>query len=263
MSAAMVTEDKMLVQAPILAEIDGVAHGFFTRLGGVSEGIYASLNCGLGSRDAPDCVAENRARAARILGADKLIGVYQKHSNTAAVANKPWADSKAPEADAIVTSKPGLAICVLTADCAPLLLCDPEARVIGAAHAGWRGALSGIVEATVEAMTSLGAEPGRIVAAIGPAISQGAYEVGHDFRNQFLAEDTVSEAFFVMDEGSEEPHFDLPGYVAERLARSGVAETHDLGLCTYYDETRLFSYRRSQHHGEGDYGRQISAIVLA
>lgn len=259
----MVTEDKMLVQAPILAEIDGVAHGFFTRLGGVSEGIYASLNCGPGSRDAPDNVAENRARATRLLGADSLIGVYQKHSSTAVVAKKLWSDAKAPEADAIVTSKPGIAICVLTADCAPVLLCDPEARVVGAAHAGWRGALSGIVEATVEAMVGLGAKPGRIVAAIGPAISQGAYEVGHDYKDRFLAEDKNSECFFVIDEGSEEPHFDLPGYVAERLARSGVSETHDLGLCTYYDETRLFSYRRSQHHGEDDYGRQISAIVLA
>ena len=259
----MVTKDKMLVQAPILAEIDGVAHGFFTKLGGVSEGIYASLNCGLGSRDQPDSVAENRARAMRLLGADALIGVYQRHSNTAVVANKPWAKAKAPEADAIVTSKPGLAIGVLTADCAPVLLCDPEARVIGAAHAGWRGALAGIMESTVEAMTGLGAEPRRIVAAIGPSISQGAYEVGHNYRDRFLADDTDNEAFFVIDEGSEEPHFDLPGYVAERLNQAGVAKTHDLGLCTYYDETRLFSYRRSQHHGEDDYGRQLSAIVLA
>lgn len=253
----------MLVQAQILAEIDGVAHGFFTRLGGVSEGIYASMNCGLGSRDAPDSVAENRARATRLLGADALIGVYQKHSNTAVVAKKTWADAEVPEADAIVTSKPGLAIGVLTADCAPVLLCDPGSRVIGAAHAGWRGALAGIVEATVEAMTGLGAAPERILAAIGPSISQGAYEVGHDFRDRFLAEDADSEAFFVIDEGSEGPHFNLSGYVAERLARSGVAKTDDLELCTYYDETRLFSYRRSQRHGEDDYGRQISAIVLA
>ena len=259
----MVTEDKMMVQAPSLAEIDGVAHGFFTRLGGVSEGIYASLNCGLGSRDAPENVAENRARATRLLSADKLIGVYQRHSNTAVVAKKPWTGDKMPEADAIVTAKPGLAIGIVTADCAPTLLCDPEARVIGAAHAGWRGALSGIIEATVEAMTGLGAEPGHIRAAIGPAISQGAYEVGVDYKEQFLAQDPQSEGFFVIDEGSGEPHFDLPGYVAERLARAGVEEILDLGLCTYYDETRLFSYRRSQHHSEEDYGRQISAIVIA
>ena len=259
----MVTEDKMFVQAPILAGMDGVAHGFFTRLGGTSEGIYGSLNCGFGSRDVPDSIAENRARAARLLGADTLIGVYQKHSGTAVVANKPWSHNKVPEADAIVTSAPGLAISVLTADCAPVLLCDPDARVVGAAHAGWRGALSGIVESTVEAMTGIGAQPNRIRAAIGPTISQGAYEVGHDYQAQVLGQDPESETFFAIDEGSGEPHFDLPGYVAERLSRAGVGETFDLGLCTYYDETRLFSYRRSQHHGEDDYGRQISAIVLA
>ncbi|HUT51101.1 MAG TPA: peptidoglycan editing factor PgeF, partial [Alphaproteobacteria bacterium] len=257
-------DDKMRVQAPSLAEIDGVAHGFFTRLGGVSAGIYASLNCGPGSRDDADNVTENRARVARLLGVEpgQFVTVFQKHSNTAMVTKKPWTRDKAPEADAVVTATPGLAIGILTADCAPLLLCDPQARVIGAAHAGWRGALSGIVEATVQAMIGLGAEPPRIRAAIGPAISQGAYEVGEDYKGQFLAQDPDSEAFFAIDEGSGEPHFDLPGYVAERLARAGVGETLDLGLCTYYDETRLFSYRRSQHHGEDDYGRQISAIVL-
>jgi purine-nucleoside/S-methyl-5'-thioadenosine phosphorylase / adenosine deaminase len=261
----MVTDDKMRVQAPNLAEIDGLAHGFFTRLGGISEGIYTSLNCGPGSRDDADNVTENRARVAGLLGvgADRLVTVFQKHSNMAAVAKTPWTRDKAPEADAVVTATPGLAIGILTADCAPVLLCDPEARVIGAAHAGWRGALAGIVEATVEAMRGLGAEPPRIRAAIGPAISQGAYEVGEDYKAQFLAQEPESEAFFATDEGSGEPHFDLPGYVAERLARAGVGETLDLGLCTYYDETRLFSYRRSQHHGEDDYGRQISAIVLA
>ena len=261
----MVTDDKMMVRAPSLAEIDGVAHGFFTRLGGISEGIYASLNCGPGSRDDANAVTENRARVARLLGVEpgNLVTVYQKHSNVAAVADKPWGKGKTPDADAVVTATPGVAIGILTADCAPVLLCDPQARVIGAAHAGWRGALSGIVDATVEAMAGLGADPARIRAAIGPAISQGAYEVGEDYKAQFLAEEPDSEAFFVIDEGSGEPHFDLPGYVAERLARAGVGETLDLGLCTYYDETRLFSYRRSKHHGEDDYGRQISAIVLA
>jgi purine-nucleoside/S-methyl-5'-thioadenosine phosphorylase / adenosine deaminase len=261
----MVTEDKMMFKAPSLAEIDGVAHGFFTRLGGVSEGIYASLNCGPGSNDDAANVTENRARIARALGAEpgKLVSVYQKHTNTAVVAKTPWTKDKIPEADAIVTSTPGLAVGILTADCAPVLFCDPEARVVGAAHAGWRGAKGGILEAAVEAMTGLGAKPERIRAAIGPAISQGAYEVGHDYKEQFLAAEPESEAFFIIDEGSGEPHFDLPGYVAERLARAGVGEVVDLGLCTYYDETRLFSYRRSQHHGEDDYGRQISAIVLA
>jgi len=261
----MVTEDKMMFKAPSLAAIDGVGHGFFTRLGGVSEGIYASLNCGPGSNDEAANVSENRARIERALDAEpgKLVSVYQKHTNTAVVAKKPWTKDKIPEADAIVTSTPGLAIGILTADCAPVLLCDPEVRVIGAAHAGWRGAKLGIAEATVEAMTGLGAQPERIRAAIGPAISQGAYEVGHDYREQFLADEPDSEAFFIIDEGSGEPHFDLPGYVAQRLARAGVGEVVDLGFCTYYDETRLFSYRRSQHHGEDDYGRQISAIVLA
>jgi hypothetical protein len=255
----------MKFSASSLAAIDGVQHGFFTRRGGVSSGIYASLNCGPGSRDDAANVTENRARVAELLGAEpgRLITIFQKHSADAVVADRPWQDGKTPEADAIVTAKPGLAIGILTADCAPVLLCDGTARVIGAAHAGWRGALSGIVEATVAAMTKLGAKPERITAVIGPAISQKAYEVGGDFVERFLAAEPDSTAFFITDEGSGEPHFDLPGYVGERLARAGVGAITDLGLCTYCEETRLFSYRRSQHHGEGDYGRQISAILLA
>jgi purine-nucleoside/S-methyl-5'-thioadenosine phosphorylase / adenosine deaminase len=261
----MVTPDKMKFSAPSLAAIGGVQHGFFTRRGGVSSGIYASLNCGPGSRDDAANVTENRARVAELLGTEpgRLITIFQKHSADAVVADKPWQDGKVPEADAMVTATPGLAIGILTADCAPVLLCDGEARVIGAAHAGWRGALSGIVEATVAAMTRLGAKPERIIAAIGPSISQKAYEVGADFVEQFQAGEPDSAAFFITDEGSGEPHFDLPGYVGERLARAGVGAITDLGLCTYCEETRLFSYRRSQHHGEGDYGRQISAILLA
>lgn len=261
----MVTQDKMRLCVASLADIDGIRHGFFTRQGGVSGGIYASLNCGPGSRDDPANVKENRARVAEILGVEpnNLLSLYQKHSAEAVIADKPWKDGKSPEADAMVTATPGLALGVLTADCTPVLLCDREARVIGAAHAGWRGALSGIVEATVAAMLKLGARPERICAAIGPAISQKAYEVGTDYKEGFLAEEPESEAFFITDESSGEPHFDLSGYVAERLARAGVGAIDDLGLCTYCDETRLFSYRRSQHHGEDDYGRQISAIVLA
>jgi YfiH family protein len=152
---------------------------------------------------------------------------------------------------------------VLTADCAPVLFCDGDARVIGAAHAGWKGALGGILEATVEAMRKLGAKPERITAAIGPAISQDAYEVGAEFVERFVAEEPGSAAFFITDQASGEPHFDLPAYVGERLARAGVGSIAELGLCTYCEESRLFSYRRSQHHGEDDYGRQISAIVLA
>jgi YfiH family protein len=261
----MVTPDKIKLSAPSLATIDGVRHGFFTRKGGVSSGIYASLNCGPGSRDDPANVAENRARVAELLGAEPagLLTLFQKHSADVVTADKPWSLDKLPEADAIVTKKPGLAIGVLTADCAPVLLCDGEARVIGAAHAGWKGALAGIVEATVKAMQKLGAKPERITAAIGPTISQDAYEVGAEFVERFMTNEPESQAFFITDEGSGEPHFDLPGYVGERLARAGVGSITDLALCTYCEETRLFSYRRSQHHGEEDYGRQISAILLA
>jgi YfiH family protein len=255
----------MMLSASSLAAIDGVSHGFFTRQGGVSGGIYESLNCGPGSRDEPAKVTENRARVAELLGAEpnRLLTLYQKHSAEAVIAEKPWKDGKAPEADAIVTAKPGLAIGILTADCAPVLFCDPEARVIGAAHAGWRGALAGVVEATVKAMSKLGARPERIAAVIGPTISQEAYEVGAEFMQQFVAGEPESTAFFITDEGTGEPHFDLPAYVADRLARAGVGSIADLSLCTYCEETRLFSYRRSQHHGEDDYGRQISAILLA
>jgi polyphenol oxidase len=258
----MVTPDKMKLSATGL-DAAGVRHGFFTRQGGVSTGLYASLNCGPGSRDAPENVAQNRARVAELLGVDtnRLLTLFQKHSADAIVADKPW--KAVPEADAIVTAKPGLAIGILTADCAPVLFCDAAAGVIGAAHAGWRGALSGIVETTVKAMEKLGAKPERMVAAIGPAISQKAYEVGAEFVEQFVATEPESASFFATDEDSGEPHFDLLGYVGERLQRAGVGAVADLGLCTYCEETRLFSYRRSQHHGEDDYGRQISAIVLA
>lgn len=260
----MVTPDKMKLCASSLSAIDGVRHGFFTRQGGVSNGLYASLNCGPGSRDAPANVVENRARVAEMLGAAPggLLTVFQKHSADAVIAEAPWTGDPPPEADAIVTKTPGLAIGVLTADCAPILFCDGTAKVIGAAHAGWKGALGGIIEATVEAMRTLGAKPDRIVAAIGPAISQDAYEVGAEFVERFIAEEPASAAFFVTDETSGEAHFDLPGYAGERLARAGVGLVTDLGHCTYCEETRLFSYRRSQHHGEQDYGRQISAILL-
>jgi YfiH family protein len=260
----MVTPDKTRFCSTALQSQDGVHHGFFTRQGGVSSGIYSSLNCGLGSKDDPANVAENRARVAETLGSepDRLLTLFQVHCAKVIVAKKPWALDGAPEADAIVTKVPGLAIGVLTADCAPVLFCDAEARVIGAAHAGWRGALSGIVESTVEAMVGLGAAPERIAATIGPAISQKAYEVGADYVERFLAEDKEAGQFFANDPDSGEPHFDLTGYVAERLAKAGVTAITDLGHCTYCDETRLFSYRRSQHHGEQDYGRQISAILL-
>jgi YfiH family protein len=260
----MVTPDRAMFCASTLESCDGIRHGFFTRQGGVSKGVYGSLNCGLGSRDDAENVRLNRSLVAETLGVppERLLTLYQIHSATAVIVDKPW-NGTVSEADALVTRTPGLAIGALTADCAPVLFCDPEARVIAAAHAGWRGALLGIVEATVASMERLGANPERVVAVIGPTISQRAYEVGADYVERFLAEEPASSPFFMTDDGSGEPHFDLAGYVAERLARAGVGTVSDLGLCTYCDETRLFSYRRSQHHGEQDYGRQISAIVLA
>lgn len=260
----MITDDKLRLQSANLAKIEGIDHGFFTRLGGVSEGIYESLNCGIGSRDVPDAVVQNRTRVSRLLGVApaKLATVYQKHSNVAVVADEAWDPAQRPEADAVVTAVPGTAVAIVTADCAPVLLCDPQARVVGAAHAGWRGAFTGIVEATLKAMEGLGADPKVVVAAIGPTISQGAYEVGEDYKARFIDAETESGVFFANDEGTGEPHFDLPAYVSDRLRRAGVERISDLGICTYYDETRLYSYRRSQHHRETDYGRQISAIVL-
>ena len=254
-----------MIRASILQSCDGIRHGYFTRQGGVSSGIYASLNCGPGSGDGGDNVQENRSRVAQALGVEprRLLTVRQMHSAKVVSGERPWGANGGPEADALVTAEPGLAIAVLTADCAPVLLCDPEAHVVGAAHAGWRGALSGVLEAVVAAMEELGARPERIVAAIGPAISKEAYEVGSEFRDRFVAEDPESQPFFAVDETSGEPHFDLPAYVADRLARAGIPSVTDLGHCTYCDETRFFSYRRAQHHGETDYGRQISAIVLA
>ena len=260
----MVTPDRAMFCASTLESCDGIRHGFFTRQGGVSKGVYGSLNCGLGSRDDAENVQQNRSLVAETLGVppERLLTLYQIHSATAVIVDKPW-NGTVSEADALVTRTPGLAIGALTADCAPVLFCDPEARVIAAAHAGWRGALLGIIEATVASMERLGAKPERVVAVIGPTISQRAYEVGTDYVERFLADEPASSPFFMTDDGSGEPHFDLAGYVAERLARADVGTVSDLGLCTYCDETRLFSYRRSQHHGEEDYGRQISAIVLA
>jgi YfiH family protein len=259
----MVTPDKAKLTADPLSEAAGIAHGFFTRQGGVSGGIYESLNCGLGSKDDSGNALKNWALVADALGVapERLITPFQIHSATAVLADKPWADNP-PEGDAVVTATPGLAIGVLTADCAPVLLADPHAKVIGAAHAGWRGAVSGIVEATVEAMRGLGATPGDIVAAIGPAISLSVYEVGQDFKDTVTKDDPDAASFFETDESTGEPHFDLSGYVAERCARAGIENVTEISLCTYCDEARFFSYRRSQHWGEDDYGRQISAIVL-
>lgn len=238
----------------------GIAHGFFGRDGGVSEGIYASLNCGPGSRDDPAAVAENRHRAALALAPDaELISLSQVHS--AVVHTVPMWEAR-PEGDALVTATPGLALGILTADCAPVLFADARARVIGAAHAGWKGAHGGVLEATLAAMEKLGAARGNIRAAIGPCISQESYEVGWDFRDRFLEHGLRMRKFFVPSDKEGHYRFDLEGYVEHRLTSAGVGLVARLGVCTYPPENGFFSYRRATHAGEPDYGRQISAIVL-
>jgi YfiH family protein len=252
-----------MVKAETLA-LPGIRHAFFTRQGGVSSGCYESLNGGTGSRDSPAKVAENRARMATALGipAERLLTVYQTHSAHVVAAETPWPAAARPRADALVTRVPGLAIGVTTADCGPVLLADPEARVIGAAHAGWRGALTGVLEATVAAMERLGAAPTNMRAALGPLIRQGNYEVGPDLIDRFAAEDPTSKPFFAAGSRQGHSQFDLAGYIAARLKRAGVGQIEDLGRCTYADAKLFFSYRRATHRAESDYGRHISAIVL-
>jgi YfiH family protein len=252
----------VIVTAPTLA-LAGVKHAFFTRHGGVSDGLYATLNGGLGSHDNTASITENRARMAQALGVEPhaLLTSYQTHSADVAIVNVPWSGNARPRADAIVTQAPGLAVGVTTADCGPILLADPVARVIGAAHAGWRGALTGIVEATVAAMKGLGARPERIVAVLGPMIRQHNYEVGPDLIARFAAEDAASERFFAAARDSH-ALFDLAGYIRGRLSRAGVRQVEDLALCTYGDAAQFFSFRRSTHKGESDYGRHVSAIAL-
>ncbi|MEL7028802.1 MAG: peptidoglycan editing factor PgeF [Pseudomonadota bacterium] len=248
--------------ASALQDARPARHGFFGREGGVSSGLYASLNVGYGSNDERASVDENRARCAAVLGAPRhnLITVYQIHSARAVAADAPWSDP--PEADAIVTKTPGLAIGVLAADCTPVLMADPKAGVIGAAHAGWKGALSGVLEATIEAMIGLGAQPGAISAAIGPCIRQDSYEVGVDFMDRFVSDDPGSAAYFADGRTPDKRQFDLPGYVGARLTAAGLAVVEDVGACTYRNESRYFSYRRATHRRETDYGRNLSAIVL-
>ncbi len=254
----------MIVLGDTLRDLPGLVHGFSTREGGVSAGIYASLNCGVGSKDNQEHVAENRTRFAGQLGTtpENLVSLYQVHSPDVVVVEEPWARTDAPKADALVTSRAGLALGVLSADCVPVLFADHESKIVGAAHAGWRGALSGVLEATIDAMVHLGAERGRISTCIGPAISQQVYEVGNEFRENFLEEDSKSSGFFHQKNGQERPHFDLKGYVATRLKTAGAGNVDDLKLCTYRDTKRFFSYRRSCHRNEADYGRQISAIMI-
>jgi polyphenol oxidase len=253
----------MTIASPLLSAIPGLRHAFFSRDGGVSEGIYASLNGGLGSRDDAAHVAENRRRMAARLGVPppRLLTAFQIHSPDVAVATGPWDGASRPRADAIVTRTEQLAIGVTAADCGPVLLVDPSARVIGAAHAGWKGALSGVLENTVEAMEQLGAERSGIVAAIGPLIRQQSYEVGSEFVNRFTQADEAYGQFFIAASRENHEMFDLAGFIRMRLENAGVLMIDDTGIDTYADE-RFFSYRRSVHRGEGDYGRHVHAIVL-
>jgi YfiH family protein len=252
------------LQASSLSAIAGIRHAFFTREGGVSDGIYASLNAGVGSQDAPEKVTENRTRMAHAVGvaADSLLTCYQIHSPEVVIAETSWPADARPRADAIVTTVPGLAIAVSTADCGPVLFAEPYARVIGAAHAGWRGAFTGVLEATLAAMERCGAERSRVVAALGPMIRQPSYEVGPEFVTRLAAADHANARFFKNAGRPRHALFDLAGYIAARLAVAGITQIEDLGHCTYEDSRRFFSYRRSVHRGEGDYGRHVNAIAL-
>lgn len=249
------------LEAANLSALPGIAHGFFGRTGGVSQGIYTSLNCGPGSSDDPAAVIENRKRVRETMGAATLNTLYQVHSPTAVTVTGAW-DGVPPQADAMATAVPGIVLGILTADCAPVLFADAQARVIGAAHAGWKGAVGGVVEATVAAMEALGAKRARIAAAVGPCISQANYEVGPEFIARFAAEDSANARFFVPSGRVEHHRFDLEGYVADRLRAASVDRIETLRACTYARDADFFSFRRTTHRGEKDYGREISAIAL-
>jgi hypothetical protein len=240
-----------------------IAHGFFGRQGGVSEGFYASLNCGPGSGDDRAKVIENRCRVTETFGLGaRLLTLYQIHSPKAVTVTAPWEIGESPQADAMVTNLPDLALGMLTADCAPVLLADVEAGVIGAAHAGWKGALDGVVESTVAAMEQLGAARGRIAAAIGPCISQANYEVDGEFRANFTRADSANARFFVPNDRAGYFRFDLEAYVALRLDDAGITEVEALSACTYARLGDFYSFRRATHAGEKDYGREVSAVML-
>jgi polyphenol oxidase len=253
----------MFIEAPELAAYPNIRHAFFTRQGGVSEGLYGSLNGGIGSSDDPARVAENRRRMAQHLGvaSEALVSVHQVHSPDAVIAEGPWPGER-PRADGMATTKLNLALGITTADCGPVLFADPHAGVVGAAHAGWKGALTGVLESTLDAMERLGARRAKTVAVLGPMISQDAYEVGPDFMARFVEADPANERFFRPSERADHRMFDLPSYIGARLEAAGIGEFASLGLCTYADEARFYSYRRTTHRGEPDYGRLISAITL-
>ena len=255
MSAEFITDPSL--------DLPGIRHGFFTRKGGVSTGIYESLNCGIGSKDDRAAVLENRARLMAALGlpADQLVTLYQVHSPTVVTVTAPF-EGTPPDADGMVTTTHGLALGALSADCAPLLFADPDAGVVGAAHAGWRGALAGVGDETVMAMERLGARRSAIRAVVGPCISLDSYEVRADFAGIFMDADPANGRFFRSSPKPGHAHFDLPGYLVERLSAFGVGSVNATGHCTYKDAGLFFSYRRTTHRGEPDYGRQVSAICL-
>jgi YfiH family protein len=252
----------MMFGSPLLAAVPGLRHAFFSREGGVSGGIYQGLNGGLGSSDDPAKVAENRRRMAEAIGVapEHLVGVHQIHSPDAVVATGPWQGDR-PRADALVTRTEGIAIGVTAADCGPILFADPAARVIGAAHAGWKGALTGVLESTIGAMEKLGADRTRVVAAIGPLIRQHSYEVGSEFVERFMDADAENGVFFVRSVRAGHAMFDLAGFIRRRLENAGILMIDDIGVDTYSDE-RFYSYRRSVHRKEPDYGRHVHAIAL-
>lgn len=254
------------ILAASLCDLPGIRHGFFTREGGVSEGLYRGLNCGSGSKDEAACVAENRARVALHLGAPapEVLTPYQIHSADAVIVDGPFpAHAPPPRGDALVTRARGLAIGILTADCGPVLLADASAGVVAAAHAGWRGAAGGILEATVAAMEYLGARRDGIHAVLGPCITQPNYEVGDEFEAGFITRDPAFARYFVRPAAGARPHFDLPAFVLDQLAGLGLASVENCVSCTYTHSNRYFSFRRATHLGEADYGRQISAILVA
>ncbi|QWG17565.1 peptidoglycan editing factor PgeF [Bradyrhizobium sediminis] len=253
----------MTLESPLLSAIPGLRHAFFTREGGVSGGIYGSLNGGVGSNDDPAHVEENRRRMAERLGVtpQHFLSVWQTHSPDVVVTTGPWQGEERPRADAIVTRTEGVAIGATAADCGPVLFVDPGARVIGAAHAGWKGALTGVLESTIEAMEKLGAERGRLIAAIGPMIRQPSYEVGGEFVERFIEADADHALFFIPSVRAGHSMFDLAGFIRMRLENAGVPMIDDTGIDTYSDQ-RFFSYRRSVHRGEPDYGRHVHSIAL-
>ncbi len=255
----------MTILSPKLSKLDSIKHGFFTREGGVSIGLYGSLNAGQGSNDAPQNVAENRSRIAAYFETEpqNLVSCYQVHSNDVVVVTEPWLTDQRPKADAMVTNVPNLALGILTADCGPILFADSTAGVIGAAHAGWKGAVSGVLENTLTAMEKLGANRKNITACLGMTISRHNYEVGQEFLEKFLGEDSSNMRYFTPSEKIDHYMFDLQAFIIMRLSNADIGTVENLELCTYQDEQRFFSYRRTTHRKEPDYGRHISAIMLS